>query len=252
MLPAWDVSAGLTAAVALLAAGHRRSLTGQGSEIQIPLSNVAFGVLATLGNVAEVAVSNEDRPKFGNALFGTFGRDFATADGRRVMLVAVTQRHWSGIARSLGLEKEFGELEKRHGVDFTADAGARFRFRDEIFPLVERSVGARALSELAPVFDRNAVCWGEYQTVQEALANDARLSPANPMFASLSQPSGETYLASGFPGVMSGEPRLPLQPAPFLGANTDEILLGELGLPSHEIGRLHDAGLVAGSTGSNA
>jgi 2-methylfumaryl-CoA isomerase len=44
---------------------------------------------------------------------------------------------------------------------------------------------------------------------------------------------------------LAGEPRGAPAPAPRLGANTDEVLAELLGLSSGEIGRLHDAGLVA-------
>jgi 2-methylfumaryl-CoA isomerase len=43
-----------------------------------------------------------------------------------------------------------------------------------------------------------------------------------------------------------GDERSPVRAAPLLGAQTDEILANELALPDHEIGRLHDAGIVAG------
>ncbi|MSO67855.1 MAG: 2-methylfumaryl-CoA isomerase, partial [Pseudolabrys sp.] len=107
-------------------------------------------------------------------------------------------------------------------------------------------IGARHFENLAEAFDHHAVCWGEYQTVREALQKDFRLSAANPMFECISHPSGETYIAAGFPGIMSGAERTPVRPAPRLGVHTDEILAGELGLPESEIGRLHDAGIVAG------
>ena len=66
------------------------------------------------------------------------------------------------------------------------------------------------------------------------------------MFERISQPSGETYLASGFPGIFSGVERQPIKPAPQLGGNTEEILAEELGLSAGEIGRLYDARIVAG------
>jgi 2-methylfumaryl-CoA isomerase len=40
-------------------------------------------------------------------------------------------------------------------------------------------------------------------------------------------------------------PREAPRPAPLLGQNTDEILSGILGLPAHEIARLHDEKVVA-------
>jgi 2-methylfumaryl-CoA isomerase len=235
--------------VALLAAARNRASTGQGREIQVPLSNVAFGMLSTLGNIGEVTSAGDDRPRYGNALFGSFGRDFVTADGVRLMLVAITARQWKGLLAALGLEAEVAALEQRHGVRFETDDGARFMHRDALFALVQARIGARSAAELAPVFDRNAVCWGPYQTVREALAQDPRLSAANPMFQPVAQPSGERYLAAGFPGILAGAARAAVRPAPRLGADTDEILAGELGLPAHEIGRLHDAGIVAGPAG---
>lgn len=246
VLPAWDIAAGLTAAISLLAAIHHRTATGQGREIQVPLSNIAFSTLSTLGNIGEVAIGGEDRPRYGNALFGTFGRDFETLDGRRVMIVAVTKRQWNGLLAALDLRSEIGELQQRLGVDFAIDEGARFTHRDALFHAVQRAVAARHFENLPDLFDHHGVCWGEYHTVGEALQSDLRLSAVNPMFERISHPSGETYLAAGYPGLFSGLERLPVRPAPRLGANTDEILANELGLSGAEIGRLHDAHVVAG------
>jgi 2-methylfumaryl-CoA isomerase len=217
-LPAWDIGAGLTAAVSLLAAVHDRSCTGHGREIQVPLSNVAFATLSSLGNIAEVATFGKDRPRYGNALYGSFGRDFATADGQRVMIVAITQRQWLGLLTALDLQSDVVALEQRHNVDFTRDEGARFVHREDLFEIVERAVARWSFGELPDLFDRLGVCWGAYQTVQEAMQKDSRLSSANPMFESVSQPS----------------------------AHTDDILARDLGLSCGEIGRLHDDRIVSG------
>ncbi|MGZ5827478.1 MAG: CoA transferase [Xanthobacteraceae bacterium] len=246
VLPAWDVAAGLTAAVSLLAAAHRRANTGEGREIHVPLSNVAFGTLSALGNIGEVATSGQDRPRYGNALYGSFGRDFRTADGARLMIVAITRRQWAGLIDVLALKDEIAAIEKRHGVDFLRDEGARFTHRDELFAVVAGQTQRRSVAELVEAFDRTGVCWGKYNTVREALETDQRLSTANPLFENISHPSGKKYIAAGFPGVLPASERAHVRPAPKLGAHTDEILAGELGLPPHEIGRLHDAGIVAG------
>ncbi len=147
VLPAWDVATGLTAAVSLLAADRDRQRTGKGREVVVPLSNVAFATLATLGHVAEVQLGDADRPRYGNAVFGTFGRDFVTRDRCRVMIVAVTNRQWAALVTALGIEKEIRDLEISKVVDLVGDEGARFVHRDEIFALVARRVrgpGSRA------------------------------------------------------------------------------------------------------------
>ena len=78
MLPAWDLLSGATAAYSLLAAERHRRATGQGQEVRVPLSDVAMATLGHLGQVAEVATSGRDRPRMGNELYGSFGRDFVT------------------------------------------------------------------------------------------------------------------------------------------------------------------------------
>jgi 2-methylfumaryl-CoA isomerase len=246
VLPAWDIAAGLTASVSLLAALHRRNARGEGGEIQVPLSNVAFAVLSALGNIGEVASSGRDRERCGNDLYGSFGRDFMTADGRRIMIVAITRRQWKGLIAALDLGNEVDALERTLNVKFTTDESARFFHREPLFALVENALSARRFDSLPDLLDHHGVCWGEYHTVKQALNCDLRLSSANPMFEPITHPSGETYLAAGFPGIVAGESRVPLRPAPRLGADTDQILSEQLGLGASEIGRLHDAGIVAG------
>ena len=67
VLPAWDLLTGAYAAFALLAAIQRRSMTGEGGEVRLPLSDVAIGTVANLGGVAEMLYTGSDRPRLGNA-----------------------------------------------------------------------------------------------------------------------------------------------------------------------------------------
>jgi len=247
VLPAWDVTTGLTAAISLLAADRERRSSGKGCEIRVPLSDVAFATLGTLGHIAEVQTSGEDRPRVGNAVFGTFGRDFATANGRSVMIVAVTRRQWTALVDALELKEEVARLEQSVGADFAADEGARFNHREALFGLIAERIKTLTMSALAARFSGTPVCWGEYQTVLEALRNDPRLSEENPLFASVKHASGASYLTPGFPGTLMSEPRRPPRAAPSLGAHTDEVLGDVLKLNAAEIGKLHDAGLVAGA-----
>ena len=246
VLPAWDIATGAYAAFTLMAAERHRRDTGQGQEIRIPLSDVAMATLANIGQVAEVALSGADRPRYGNNLFGAFGRDFATRDGKRLMLVAITQGQWSGLVAALGIGAEIDAMEKALGVSFAKDEGLRFTHRDRINPLVARAVAVRDQADLAVAFDKARVCWGPYRTLVEALRTDADFSTQNPIFSEIAHPSGHRYLTPGSAASFSGATRGTPQPAPRLGQHTDEVLASCLGLSAAEIGRLHDQGIVAG------
>lgn len=244
VLPAWDLLGGAWAAFALVSALQRRRQTGQGAEIRVPLSDLAATSLSHLGFAAEALLTG-DRGRLGNDLFGAFGRDFACADGARVYLVAITPKQWRGLVQALVLAEAVAAVEAATAADFAADEGARFTHRAALFPLFEAAMAARTLAELGPLLDAAGVTWGPYQTLGHAVRHDARLFTGNPQFQAIRHPSGLTYPAAGPAATLAGEARAPVQPAPHLGANTDDVLAELLGLNSGAIGRLHDQGLVA-------
>lgn len=244
VLPAWDLLGGAWAAFAMVSALHRRRATGEGAEIRVPLSDLAATSLSHLGFAAE-ALLHGDRGRLGNDLFGAFGRDFVTACGARLYLVAITPKQWRGLVAALGLGEAVAGLATGTGADFTADEGARFTHRALLFPLFEAAMAARTLAELGPALDAAGVTWGPYQTLGQAVREDARLFTQNPQFQTIAHPSGLTYPAAGPAATLAGEARSAVRAASVLGADTDAVLADVLGLDSGAIGRLHDAGLVA-------
>lgn len=246
VLPAWDLSTGTYAAFALLAAERNRRMTGKGEEVRVPLGDVAATSLGHLGQVAEVFVSGEDRPRMGNDLFGALGRDFHTKDNRRVMIVALTKRHWSDLVKTLCLRERIASIEAEFGVDLASDEGLRFEHRDRLNPLLVAAIEARSLAELEAAFEGTGVCWGPYNTLKEAIAKGEPFAASGRLFDMVEHPSGNSYPTPGAAATLPAQTRLPATPSGGLGAHTDEVLAGVLGMSSTAIGRLHDAGLVAG------
>ena len=245
LLPAWDAITGTLAAATVLAADRRRSRTGRGQQAQIALSDVAFAMVGHLGKIAEVQINGTERPKYGNYLYGGFGRDFLTRDGHRIMVVALTLRQWQALCEATGLAEGFVAVEHLLGVDLGQE-GDRFIAREQIGALLKPWVLQRTVEDVRGSFDQHGVCWGPYQTFRELVENDPRCSTANPMWAPVEQPGIGTYLMPGSPVTLSDLPRTPPRPAPLLGEHTDEVLAEILALPALEIGKLHDAGIVAG------
>jgi 2-methylfumaryl-CoA isomerase len=244
--PAWDFITGAYAALSLVSAERARRLGAGGCEVRVPLSDIAATALANFGLLAEVLVGGADRPRQGNDVFGAFGRDFVIKGGERVMVVAITPRQWRAILRTLDLEAAVAGLEAELGVSFAGHEAVRYQHRERLYPLFEAAFAGRTSDELAPAFEAEGVCWSTYRTLGEA-AKDARLFAGNPVFGHADQPSGLDYPVPGPAATLIGPKRGAPAPAPRLGAHTDEVLADLLGLSSGEIGRLHDAGLVAGA-----
>jgi 2-methylfumaryl-CoA isomerase len=245
VFPAWDAIAGNMIATALLAALRQRDRQGVGQLVSLALKDVGLAMLGHLGLIAEVQVNDVDRPRYGNHLYGAFGCDFATKDGRRVMVVGLTDLQWSTLVKATSAADAVAALASRLDLDLSQE-GNRFRARDELAALFAPWFAARTLADVRSALDAARVTWGPYRTVREAIDEDADLSAANPMFNTIAPPGIGAHLAAGSPLHFSKAARLPAVPAPRLGEHTDEVLLGLLGLSSAQVGALHDDGIVAG------
>ncbi len=245
VLPAWDIATGLTAALGLLAAERVRTRTGVGQFVSVALADVAFTMVANLGYMAQAQVLGEARPPIGNDMYGAFGRDFPTADDRRVMVVAISRRQWQSLVDAIGIAEHLPAIERAFQVDL-AQEGDRYRARDALAALIAPWIAERTMPAIAEVFDRHGVCWGAYQTFAQLLTEDWRVSDANPVFRDVDQPGIGKVRVGGSPLTFGALSREEPGPAPLLGQHTEQVLAEELGLSAHEIARLRDSGIVAG------
>ncbi len=244
VLPAWDFITGQMIALGVLAAERHRRMTGQGQLVKLALKDVALSVLGHFGMIGEVMINDVDRSKYGNNLYGAFGRDFVTKDDRRAMVVGLSPQQWSSLCKATGLADKFQAIGQRLDLDMN-DEGDRFLAREEIAGALEPWFCARTLEEVRCIFDEHRVTWGPYRTVRQTIETDPDCSTDNPMFSFVDQPGIGSYLIPGTPFDFSEVKRSPAKPAPQLGQHTDEILLEVLGLSEAEVGVLYDDGIVA-------
>jgi 2-methylfumaryl-CoA isomerase len=251
VLPAWDIAAGLYLSTALLAAERHRARTGAGQEVVAALSDVMLATVGHLGYVGDVHINGRARPAIGNDLYGSFGRDFATADGRRVMIIALTPRQWRAIGRATGLADRLATIGTIMEVDLETETG-RYEARDAIAALLARWCAGRTLAEIRDAFAGSGVLWGPFQDFVELVRGDPRCSPPKPLLADIDQPGIGRYPMPGLPLDFGASPREPTRPAPCLGEHTDAVLSEVLGLSPGEIAQLHKDGIAAGPTAASA
>ena len=244
VLPAWDIATGYAVATAILAAERHRTRHGAGQVVRIPLQDVALSATAALGYLAEAEINKVDRPRVGNSVFGTFARDFATRDGRHIMICIFTDRQLEALAAAGGFGEAFRRIEAEHAINLK-DEAHRWLARHHIAAVVEPWIAGLALAEAAEKLSAAGALWGPYKMPRELVAGDPLLTE-NPMFARVAQPGVGTIWSSASPFDFSAATRLPPKPAPRLGEHTDEILSSILRLPDGDIARLHDKGIVSG------
>lgn len=241
VLPAWDLLAGMTATTGLLAALHRRTRSGDGSFIRIALADVAFSSLANLGWLAEADELGHARAKHGNQVYGSYGADFETADGSRIMVVALTVRHWDALRTLTSTGKVFDALEESLGADFRTEDD-RYRYREIITATLRPWFASRPLADIDRALNESGVLWSKFRTVHDVAAGfRAEGSPA--IFGEIDQPGVGPVLSSRSP-LRIDSAYGDFAVAPDLGEHTGEVLSEVLGLSATDVGRLHDAGVI--------
>jgi 2-methylfumaryl-CoA isomerase len=241
VLPAWDVSCGLYAALAVVAAVRRRDQSGVGAHISVALEDVALATAGNLGLLTEPQVNGTERQRLGNAIYGQYGQDFASRDGVAFMVVTLTKRHFHDLVEVSGTGAAVSALADSLGVDF-GDEGERYRYRDVLSGLFATWFADHSADEITKALSATSVLFERYRSFAQ-VAEDERVT-ANPLFSRLHQDGLGDYLAPGLPTVFDGA-HLASEPSPRLGGGTAGVLSTRLGLSAADIARLTGAKTIA-------
>ena len=243
VLPAWDITAGQMLALAVLAAERHWRLTGQGQHVKLALSDVAMATVANLGYLADVELNGAQRRADGNFLYGAYGDSFACADGRHLMVVAITDRQWAALLRATDMVESLPQAAAALGHRLDSESG-RYAARELISAALRPWFAARTLAEVGAAFTDRALLWGPYRSFQQMLAEDPRVSEANPMFRRTAHPGVGTFLTATAPLQFGGVSPLPPGLAPQLGQDTRAVLQRLLGLDDATLQDLAAAGTL--------
>ena len=240
VLPAWDIACGLYAAIGILSADRRRRITGKGERMSVALHDVALAMAGNLGFLAEAQVNKVVRKRLGNYLYGGFARDFATADGGRVMVCALTNRHWADLLRVTGMQDVVAALEQSLEADFRSEDD-RFEYREVLAGLLSRWFGKHPLAKVEAELTESTLLWSTYRTFTDLIDEIGD----NPIVDEIEQPGVGPHLVPGIPLSLGLGPRTLVTRAPVLGEHTADVLAGTLELTADQIADLTERGVVS-------
>lgn len=243
VLPAWDLLAGLHAAVAILAAERARARTGRGQDVSLSLADVAVATMCNLGFVADVVANGSGRQRDGNYLYGSFGCDFETLDRRRVMVAALTKRQWQALVEVAGVGEPVAALERALGVDLSREE-VRYEYREVLAGLVRPWFARRTLDEVVEALGQTTVLWGVYRDLEEFVADPSSLLNRSRIVEQVEHPGIGTLPTPGSVLDVAGLDGLPPGRAPVLGEHTDEVLRSLLDLDDAAIAEMQHAGVI--------
>jgi crotonobetainyl-CoA:carnitine CoA-transferase CaiB-like acyl-CoA transferase len=234
-MSAVDFSAGLAAAVALLAGVHAARRDGVGADCDIALFDTALSMLNYLVTWTGTAGYQPKRvARSSHPTLVPFG-NFPTADGW-IVAGGSKAKFWERLVRALGLERLLNDprLQSFEG---------RFEHRTEVLAELDAVLTTRTTAEWLPVLEAAGVPCAPVNSVMEALqdvqvvARDLTFTLDHPEFGSV------YHVASP---VRVGDGNHTRRPAPALGAHTRDVLVDLLGYPLDRVNELARAGVALG------
>lgn len=220
---------GMAAAIAILSALHRRSVTGEGDFCDISMMDGAMSWL-TIHAADFVAGGGVPEPEAMH-LSGRYPcyRIYPAADGW-LTVGALEPQFWAALCDALGRE------------DLSGDGFAAGERRDEVVASLEEVFRSKTRAEWMDHFGDRDVCVGPVNDFEEAFEDPQVIHREMVVEAEL--PGGEKWKHLGNPLKMRGAPGdVKRLPPPKLGEHTTEIL-GEIGLSWVEVETLRAEGVV--------
>jgi crotonobetainyl-CoA:carnitine CoA-transferase CaiB-like acyl-CoA transferase len=229
-LPIADLTSGLWAVIAALAALQGRNATGNGCHVdfsmldgQVALLTVAAARYFALGEVPQ-RLGTEHPGRVPSATF-------RCADDKFLQITAGDQ-HWLALCRVLGLEGWGSEAELRGN-------SGRVRRREEVMAALSQAIAARRRDELAAALDAVGVPQGPIRALDEILADEH--TSARGLVEKFIHPSVGEFPALRLPYRFAGWDDPAVERPPLLGEHTESALTERLGLSRDRIAQLKEA-----------
>ncbi len=222
-----DVTAGLYASHAILAALHHRQVTGQGQFIDVALFDSQLGWLV---NVAQnYLVSGTAPRRFGNAHPNIVPYEiFQTADGYLALAVG-NDRQYQSLCEAAQCIELWDDVRFKTNPERVAN-------RELLIPFLQSVFISRTTSEWLALLGRLGIPSGPINDIPTAL-NDPQVE-ARQMLQEVKREDGQSVRLVGPVAKLSKTPAQIRSVPPRLGEHSREILEQELNLTRDEIDRL--------------
>ncbi|MEE9531812.1 MAG: CaiB/BaiF CoA-transferase family protein [Syntrophobacteria bacterium] len=228
-----DITAGLFASSAILAALRHREKSGEGQYIDISLLDSVMAWLANVGS--NYLVSGENPVRYGNAHPNIVPYEPFKTKTSYVALAVGNDQQWRAFCKLAGLE------ELAQDPKFATNA-ARVENRTELVPIVAARMLSKKAEEWLHLLEEAGIPCGPINTLDRVFS-DPQVK-ARAMIEEVPHPTAGTVKLVGTPMKLSKTPCKTMLHPPLLGEHTDEILQDQLGFSPEQIQQLREKGAV--------
>ncbi|QVL43853.1 MAG: CoA transferase [Alcanivorax sp.] len=228
-----DITTGLYAAIAVLAAVNHRHQSGEGQHIDMALLDVQ---VATLANQAMNFLTSGTAPgRMGNAHPNIVPyQTFPAADGDIILTIG-NDDQFARFCDAAG-RPEWASDERY------ATNAARVANRDTLIPALRQTTVMKTTAEWLRLLEDAGVPGGPVNTIEQVF-QDPQVQHRG-LRIDLSHPLTQSVPLVGSPLRLSGSPVRYQAAPPLLGEHTAEVLTGLLGLDATQLAQLKADGVI--------
>jgi formyl-CoA transferase len=226
-IPIIDITSGMFAATAILAALHARDLTGEGQQVDISLFDSHIALLANAAS--NYLVGGEPPRRLGNAHPNIAPYEAFSARDGWFILGAANERQWELLCDMLG------RPDLKTDSRFVSN-GMRVANREALVDELNKIFSQRDVNEwLANLMQAGLPC-GPINSLPQVFAHPQ--AQAREMTLESDHPTAGTVRMTGFPYKLSETPAEVHAPPPLLGEHTEEVLTSLLGYSPEDVALL--------------
>ncbi len=210
-----DIVCGLYAANAILAALHRRDVTGEGARIEVPLFESQLSWLANRGQ--EYLVSGKDTGRMGNAHPTIVPYQTFDAKDKPIAVAVGNDAQFERLCRAIGREDLARDERYARNPDRVAN-------REELVAALQEEFSKKAADDWVERIRGAGVPCGPVNSLADVFSDEHVLGSG--ILQNVDHPSAGALKMLASPMLVDGE-RLPIRrPPPTLGQHTDEMESG--------------------------
>jgi formyl-CoA transferase len=223
-VPIVDITAGMFAATAILAALRARDLTGVGQVVDISLLDAQVALLANVAS--NYLVGGAEPRRLGNAHPNITPYEAFRARDRWFALAAANDRQWAILC---------GAIERPDLKDDPrfATNGARVTNRAALREVLGAAFVVRDADEWLAKFQKVGLPCGPINTIPDVFGHPQ--ARARDLALETLHPTADRVRLTGFPYKLSGTPANVRRPPPLLGQHTGEVLTDLLGYSAEDV-----------------
>ncbi|MHA1595756.1 MAG: CaiB/BaiF CoA transferase family protein [Candidatus Baldrarchaeia archaeon] len=224
-----DLSSGMFAAMAILAALIARERTGRGQYIDVSMLDCAISWLSI--HAINYFIENVE-PKRGEMLLNggfPFYNVYETKDGKYITIACLEPKFWENFCKAVGRD----DLRSKHFV--TGDE------REKVFEELRKIFKEKTRDEWFSILSKADVCCGPVYTFGEVF-NDPHVKERGMVIEVEDKRTGKLKQL-GFPVKFSDAKMSVRNVGPVLGEHTVEVLR-ELGYSDNQIRELKERGVI--------